>query len=239
MNSINSKNLPNSPWGEGLVKLTTLELNLADSPRDSSEFQEIEELLAILLSSRIPGPKLLRTQLDSNEFSVAIGIGGQARVQGPSQSFIQKLERCEYYLEDTLLQSATYLKRCVVKQIHTKETRRTGFHQVGFALREVKLLCHPRLADSRVVKLQGWGLCLDSLERSFSTPRLPFLILERADYNLAAALRQERSQFNFNHLRSIAEDVGLGLSDIHKANICHGDLKLENILLFREQDKNC
>ena len=112
---------------------------------------------------------------------------------------------------------------------------------------EVSKLCHRSLRSRRgaegIVKLEGWGIDLDSLEDKddYLTPRLPLLILEKAESDLYVFMEGSvYAGLGFHDIRLLALDVGNGLSAIHRAGIAHRDIKLQNVLLFppTQQDGN-
>ena len=114
--------------------------------------------------------------------------------------------------------------------------------QLRAAHREIDALCYPPFRNHpNIVKLLGWGLCLDSLESpDEDSPRIPLLILERADCTFAEFLHAKRNHSPdtyYPELRQICIDIGQGLQALHSENISHGDLKPENILMFKRDGR--
>ncbi len=70
------------------------------------------------------------------------------------------------------------------------------------------------------------------------TPRIPLLVLERANGNLGEYLQNE-IEFESDHRAFATEqcklclDIGRGLEAIHNMNMTHGDLKLSNVLIYQ------
>lgn len=64
--------------------------------------------------------------------------------------------------------------------------------------------------------------------------RIPLLLLERASCNLGDFLASSAYDHTpYIDLRQICTDIGAGLGGLHQGNISHGDMKPENVLLFR------
>lgn len=98
--------------------------------------------------------------------------------------------------------------------------------QVRNMIIEIKALCHLSLRDHRnVVDLLGWGTSAETWHET------PFLALELANNTLAGFLRESRSiPVALRH--HISLDIGCGLDAVHDAELVHGDLKPENVLMF-------
>ncbi|KAL9031801.1 MAG: hypothetical protein Q9180_006773, partial [Flavoplaca navasiana] len=133
--------------------------------------------------------------------------------------------------DEKLRHSARRWTECVVKHLRTDK----GRNELRHAFSEVSRLCIPSLRDHRnIVDLLAWGISLDALEavnlESLSTP---LLILEKAHCDLTEFIRSEDYEIvSYASLCDLAMEIGLGLGAVHSADIVHGDLKLENILIF-------
>lgn len=197
-------------------------------------FDDIKKLFDILKENRVPGPRLLRLQ---QEFTQTIGDGSEGVVYAPSPDFEQQLQQLSEYPDPTASRSAREWQVRVIKQLRNDEGQSLR-HQVVSALSEVQRLCHRRLRTKRgtkdgIVSLEGWGLCLDSLEENYANPRLPLLILERAISDLAIFMGTEHYRtLGFDDIRQLAVDVGRGLEAVHAVGIAHCDIKPQNILFF-------
>ncbi|KAL8697409.1 MAG: hypothetical protein Q9201_007136 [Fulgogasparrea decipioides] len=189
----------------------------------------LKSLLDVLYKSKIPGPRLIRLQ---REFNDHLGHGGQGNVYGASaafQSSASALQKEQVTLRAK--QSALYWTKCVVKHLRTDQRR----NDIQHAYREISRLCHPSLRrHPNIVNLLSLGMSLDALESvSLKSLSTPLLILERADCDLAQFIKSEQYELaEYEFLCDICLDVGRGLGAVHSAGMIHGDLKLENILLF-------
>ena len=192
---------------------------------------DLKSLLDILLTNQIPGPKLIRLQ---REFCTNIGHGGQANVYGVSNDFKKKALELQHQPNDERLKySALYWTKCVVKHLRSDQPR----NDVQHAFREISRLCKPSLRDKpNIVRLVSWGISLDALEAAnLESLCTPLLILEKADDDLAQFIKTEAYvTAPYETICDLAIDIGRGLGAVHAADIVHGDLKLENILIFTE-----
>lgn len=127
--------------------------------------------------------------------------------------------------------SALYWTKCVVKHLRSDQRR----NDVQHAFREISRLCRPSLrGHPNIVKLVSWGISLDALEAvNLESLCTPLLILEKAHCDLAQFIRSEEyATVPYETLCDLSMDIGRGLGAVHSADIVHGDLKLENILIF-------
>lgn len=223
---------------------------LSDSGRSVQKdaLHDLKLLLDLLFKYEIPGPHLMRVR---EEFNVCVGEGGEGKVYKASEDFATKLSRLAARSSevDTItqvrLESSTRVWRsCVIKQLRSDGNRHLAF-QTNSAYTEIRVLSQSSLRENRhIVKLLGWALCLDSLEHPMSTtPRLPLLILEKAQYDLKSFLNSSHYD-NISHedLCLISLGIGQGLGALHVQGMSHGDIKPTNVLLFEEtvkgQDKD-
>ena len=166
------------------------------------------------------------------------GEGGEGKVFGASQGYQRQLASIVTKSKSRrLMESATFWQGCVIKRLRSDGSRGLGF-QVNAAYTEIRLLSKDSLrSHPNVVRLLGWALCLDSLENAASSiPRLPLLILEKANFDLRSFLISS----NYNHtsyvdLCTICLGIGQGLQALHLESISHGDLKPANILILEQR----
>ena len=212
--------------------------------------QVFKSLIDVLLEGRIPGPRLLRLR---EEFKT-IGSGRTFQVLAASEECRQRADDIINNNNNSELgQPLRQLKSIAVKRalasndtgtnsrtstlLSEHDITRTFGRQLSYIYYEIDALCRaPFRHHPNIVKLLSWGLCLDTLEASSADdPRIPLLLLERAEWTLGEFLRTE--SVVYENLRSICFDVGRGLHAIHREGWVHGDLKLDNILLFKEGGK--
>ncbi len=207
-------------------------------PRSEASAQQsisdLKSLLDILFTNQIPGPKLIRLE---REFCTSLGHGGQGNVYGVSPDFEKKALALQNQSDDKndqrIKHSALYWTKCVVKHLRTDQRRNDVLH----AFREISRLCAPSLkSHPNIVKLVSWGISLDALEAvNLDSLSTPLLILEKARCDLAQLIKsQEYETLSYETLCHLSLDIGHGLSAVHSSGIVHGDLKLENILIFSD-----
>jgi len=215
----------------------------------------LSSLMDTLKKNQIPGPRLLRLQ---HEFTEILGTGAQFDVlgaplslpedlcngvtfpqgcHGPLSPIVTKKDADEYFKCVAIKRSkAPYRPTSVPKDVALQDLTQ----QLRFAQSEIYTLSHAPFRDhDHIVKLLAWGLCLDTLEdRNLTALRIPLLVLERAVCNLFESLQANLE--DENHLDQSARlqvcfDVGSGLSALHAESVTHGDLKPQNVLMFRKE----
>lgn len=218
----------------------------SNDPKEA--LKSMKEVLDTLWENDVQGPQLFR--LDS-EFGLELGSGAQFQVTGPSPKHIKTLQIAHNATSDVSLRSTLrFLSSSVVKRArYTSEPSDTianvsrhnpniELHsQLGSAKKEIDRLCHRVYKNhANIVRLRGWGLCLDTFEAT--TPlntRIPLLILERATCDLGDFLASSNYQSaSYEMLINICMDIGAGLGALHRGDVTHGDMKPENVLLFAE-----
>ena len=197
--------------------------------------QVLKALLEILHQNGIPGPNLVRLE---KEFNLMTGEGGEGKVFEASQDYQQELASViNKSKRSRLIESAKFWQGCVIKRLRSDGSRGLAF-QVNAAYTEIRLLSKDSLrSHPNVIRLLGWALCLDSLENSASSiPRLPLLILEKADFDLRGFLiSSDYNYTSYMDLCTICLGIGQGLQALHLENISHGDLKPANILILEQR----
>ena len=95
-----------------------------------------------------------------------------------------------------------------------------------YALTIPTLRSHPN-----IVRLFGWSPEQDSFHIS------PLLIMELAECDLLSWLSGESCHISEDAKHCICCDVGAGLDALHDNSLVHGDLKPENVLIFRSRGR--
>ncbi|KAJ4213183.1 hypothetical protein NW759_011027 [Fusarium solani] len=155
----------------------------------------LNRLIKTLQESGIPGPQLFRL---NNEFSHQLGQGGQGNVRGLDAGVARLYRRA-----DKRIHKIWPVKHIAIKQ-HIKMRgghADTRFYNNNLSSRfraaecEVLALSPGLFRDHpNIVKLVGWGLCLDTIEDPASPCcgglQLPLLVFERAEMDLAEFLER-------------------------------------------------
>ncbi|MCJ1471516.1 hypothetical protein MMC13_000156 [Lambiella insularis] len=190
-----------------------------------------------LWRNKIPGPRLLRA---NKEFTTRMGGGAQGYVYAASDEFMNAAVSLSYKTDRRMQDSLKRWTTCVIKRIRN-DGKQDLRQQVRSTYSEVLRLCHDELCThDNIVKLVGWGLCLDSLETpSSEDPRLPLLLLERADCDLDMFMNGLYfSTLSLFDIEYICLGIGRGLGAVHAAGFAHGDIKPMNVLMFHSRDRN-
>lgn len=103
-------------------------------------------------------------------------------------------------------------------------------------LLEIRALLHePIRYHPNIVRFLG--LCWGAAEGTRSN--LPVLVLEYSEFGSLAHLQTNTSDpFSFKVKKKLCHDVSKGLSILHACDIVHGDLKHENVLIYRNKIDN-
>ena len=100
-------------------------------------------------------------------------------------------------------------------------------HRLQSVLLEVRVLLHPFLQKQRnIIRLLAHG---------WDEEIIPFLVMEFADLGTASRYLQSEKR-SWDDMAELVVDVATGLAVLHDCDIVHGDVKLENILMFSEED---
>ncbi|KAM0421121.1 hypothetical protein ACHAPT_011013 [Fusarium lateritium] len=155
----------------------------------------LNRLLNTLQESGIPGPQLFRLK---DEFSHQLGQGGQGSVRGLDYEVAKRYRRA-----DKRIHKIWPVRHIAIKQ-HLKTRNghadiRLGKDDLSSRFRaaecEVLALSPGLFRDHpNIVKLVGWGLCLDTIEDPASPCcgglQLPLLVFERAEMDFAQFLER-------------------------------------------------
>ena len=96
-------------------------------------------------------------------------------------------------------------------------------------IKDIEVMHHPPLArHENILRLlgYGWNLSEDNT--------LPFLVTEYADQGTLRELLQRKRISAASRLK-LCGNVASGLHAMHLCGVSHGDLKLENVLIFQEK----
>lgn len=103
--------------------------------------------------------------------------------------------------------------------------------RVSCLIKDIEVMHHPTLArHENILRLlgYGWNLSEDSA--------LPFLVTQYAEHGtLREFLRKKR--INVVSRLKLCGDIATGLHAMHLCGVSHGDLKLENVLVFQDADE--
>ncbi|MCJ1251626.1 hypothetical protein MMC30_008861 [Trapelia coarctata] len=116
----------------------------------------------------------------------------------------------------------------------TKSDESTN-RRVRSMILELRVLTHnPIRKHENIVKLLGiaWEMDPHDFDR-----RWPALLLQRAMHGTLQDYLEESSPLSYDTKSTIILDISLGLDVLHQCGIFHGDIKLENVLVFDNDDQ--
>ncbi|KAJ7321048.1 hypothetical protein DFH08DRAFT_942034 [Mycena albidolilacea] len=122
-------------------------------------------------------------------------------------------------------------KFVALKYVRMREERRDPVNWSQILLEIRALLHEPIRYHPNIVRLLGvgWGAPLGTRSN------FPLLVLEYAEFGSLAHLQSSESPFPWFVKKKLCHDVAKGLAILHACEIVHGDLKHENVLVFRNK----
>jgi hypothetical protein len=187
--------------------------------------------LTTLQQQKVPGPWLFR----DSEFAHLLGGGALFNVYGCTRNTVELDNKT---LEGQIWQKSRMwaIKRVRKNLSPSMSTQRNGLpisieRHIEATIIEAQVLSYRPFRDHpNLVKLLGWGLCLDDLEDENWNIRIPHLILEKAECTLDTLL--QRQSVYLSKKRQLCIDISEGLRALHDASIAHGVCCNSSILLY-------
>jgi serine/threonine protein kinase len=104
-------------------------------------------------------------------------------------------------------------------------------------LLEIQVLTHsPLRSHENIARLIGFGWETNRINTASHVFQWPFIVMEYAEHGCMIDVF-EQHVIGYDTRRSLCADVGQGLWTLHSCDIVHGDLKMENILIFPHRTK--
>eukprot|EP00980_Cylindrotheca_fusiformis_P026578 scaffold16490_cov113-Cylindrotheca_fusiformis.AAC.6 len=122
-------------------------------------------------------------------------------------------------------------ERSIIKRVKTLEDRSVASYGFPYtALREIKIL--NMIDHENIINLKEVA-CTTGTD---GLPEMAFLVLEYAEYDLAAMLElpELTENLTIDHIRSWSHQLLLATDHLHKNSIMHRDLKPANILITKD-----
>ena len=133
--------------------------------------------------------------------------------------------------EDSSLNSVAFKKPIPPGRDEDDGRIRRRIHDI---MLELRVLCHKSICkQENIVKLLGitWEADPYDLRR-----RWPVLLLERAAHGTLLDYIRDFCPLSFENKVDISLDVSLGLDTLHKCGVFHGDMKVQNVLIFDSEE---
>ena len=114
-----------------------------------------------------------------------------------------------------------------IKQPDDTKNNQAFQSQVDCVLKDIEVMCHPPIAQhENILTLlgYGWGLRMGDI--------IPFIV---TDFAALGTLRDylQAEIVTIESKLALCSQVACGLNRLHWTGVAHGDLKLENVLVFR------
>lgn len=205
---------------KGQDQLSATQLEVFPKP-EHRELKTVGDFIMMLGNMDVPGPLIITDPLDEGR---KLGEGAQFSV------YRNTILRSHHREGQTDL-IVVAVKKCnfgVLQGNELVDLSSTKFRaQVRHMRLEIAALQDARLRRHRnIVKLMGWGM-------DIAWHKSPLLVLELAIADLHMFLEMPTDDRTSDVPHQLVLDTGSGLDAIHGCSISHGDLKPENVLVFR------
>lgn len=219
-----------SVWGSGDDGKAPSQLTeAASNPKSFSRLFPSMHTLSSLDSIRDPSQYSGQTTTHFND-DVGIMAQNSAHIGHGAQFDVRRIKMCcdkGFYVQKSAL-SAAYRKRSAWRE--TKDQQQEAEeHMIRAVFLEYRALSHPPIkAHPNIVDILDLGWETDPEN---GKDKWPVLILEYADQGTMTAFLSQ-SRFSLETRTKLCLDVAKGLTVLHESGISHGDLKMENVLIF-------
>ncbi|KAF2016798.1 kinase-like protein [Aaosphaeria arxii CBS 175.79] len=128
---------------------------------------------------------------------------------------------------DTGMKEAVAVKQ--IKLPDDSNNHQAFRNRVDCVLKDIEVMCHPPIAQhENILTLlgYGWGLHAGDV--------IPFIV---TDFAALGTLRDylQAKRVSMQSKLALCSQVACGLNRLHWASVAHGDLKLDNVLVFRNR----
>ncbi|MCJ1249460.1 hypothetical protein MMC30_006684 [Trapelia coarctata] len=195
-----------SDWNSSTdLRSQLVSAQVEDSIQD--EFLDFSSIMSAMKGNNLP--EIIPVNL---EFDGLLGNGSNFNV---NRSILRGEGQTSYFV--------------AVKHLRVEDRSRDHIQSLYKGLmREIRVLTHPSTRDhDNIVPLLAWGWT----DQPLSGLRRPFLVMEYSDFgSLRNYLDGRRLPKAQRH--TLALNVASGLQALHSSKIIHGDIKLENVLVY-------
>jgi serine/threonine protein kinase len=209
-------------------------LVLMPSKQNPYDFLSFMSLFVVNTTELTTSLFLVRLVLDrlAYEMQNPVGRGSLFSVNIVKTSLLR--ERLHYNLPSDFLgpRELVALKRPMVRgELSSLRNQQilTAMALEYQVLRSDSLQSHPNIIQLLGVSWQSVDVKEDLI--------LPVLVLEAAEYGSLASLLNSGNAVTLNEELLIALDIATGLAALHEHGIIHGDVKPQNVLIFKTADR--